>query len=213
MTAVRDKIISYIGQGVSQVVTAEACGVTASYVNQVLEEAGVSQEIAKIRAGKLHRDLEVDSNIADIERDALKAISKKLPYVKGPLEAAKIFQIVNAARKRNEVARDDANSDSLSVTLVLPKAANVMIEVNTRQQVVAVNDQSIAPLPSRALPAMAAKLLPQSGIIDVTALPPVRRMESHEVALVAKAREADKQRAASIFENMKVMQGGVELDI
>lgn len=212
MTAVRDKIISYLGQGISQAVTAEACGVTASYVSQLLDEEGVQQEIAKLRAGKLQRDLEVDDSLANIEKDALAAVGKKLPYVKGPLEAAKIFQILNAARKRSEVGKDADAAESMSVTLVIPKAANVLIEVNSRQQVIAVNDQSIAPLPSKALPAMAAALLPKSGVIDVPVLP-IRRMEPHERAVLQRAEEADKKKAASIFETMQVLHNGVELDI
>lgn len=213
-SATRTKIISYLGQGVSKTVTAEACGVSASYVSQLLEEEGVLKEIAVVRASKLQRDMEVDDSIATIEKDALAAVGKRLAYVKGPLEAARIFQILNASRRRSEASKlgDDA-AESVSVTLVLPRAANVMIEVNTDQQVVAVNGMSIAPLPSKHLPGLAARLLPKSGVIDIPSVPEVRRLEPHVLAQQKKQQEADKKRAASIFDAMEVVHNGERLDI
>lgn len=211
---VREKIISYLGQGISQIVTAEACGVSAGYVSQLLDEEGVRQEVAKVRAGKLQRDMEVDDSIGSIEKEALDFVKKKLPYVKGPLEAARIFDILNGARRRSEASKvEDDGSNAQTVVLVLPKSASVMIEVNSSNQVVGVNGKSTAPLPSRQLPGMASRLLPQPGVIDVPSIALPKRAEPHVLAQKLRQEAEDKRRAASIFENLTVMQGGVELDI
>ena len=210
MAAIRDKVISLAGAGVSQVIIAEACGVTPGYVSQLLEEDSVRQEIAKLRSERVEHAITHDDNIDAAEKKALTRMVQQLPYMK-PGETINAFKAVNAAKRAREsqVLGDQAPIQADLVTIVLPKAAKIFMQVNSENQAISIDGTTMAPLPSRALPALAESVRAARGeIVDVN--PVVKQL--------ADKREAqDLVRSDSILENLKkdlsVVVNGQTLEI
>lgn len=203
-TSTRERIISYLGQGIQQSVVATSCGVTPAYVSQLLELPEVREEIAQLQAAKLEGALETDSKIETVEAMALKAIHDKLPYVRSAVEAAKIFATLNGARRK--AAPSGAGNDVLAgqqVTIVLPKGAAVHFKLNQSNQVIEVDGRAMAPLPSRALPAL------QKSRLGVTDLEPLPIQAPATPAHVTEHHKQDTARANNILRDLTTVLNGV----
>jgi hypothetical protein len=153
----RDKLLSLLAADVSASSAALACGCTDSYVSQLLQDEDFSRRLVILRSVKLERALAHDEKLEAVESKALAQVAAKLPFTRGPLEAARIYQILNNAKKHATPGTGADATGAQQVTIVLPRAAAVQIQLNSSNQVIDVNGRSMAPLPSRALPAIAAE--------------------------------------------------------
>lgn len=154
---VREKLVSLLASGVGQRQAAMAVGVSDSYVSQLLEDSAFSSALAARSAEKLQGAIQHDDHVESIEAKALKAVETKLPFVRNAMEAARIFQILNSAKKR-AIADGGQRPEALGaqqVSIILPRAAQVHIQLNSNNQVTEVSGRSMATLPSRALPDLA----------------------------------------------------------
>jgi hypothetical protein len=163
----KEKLLGYLAADVSQAAAALACGVSDGYVSQCLEEAEFLNALAVRRAGKLEKFIKHDETVESLEQRALDVLGQKLPFVRTATEAAKVYQILNSSKKH--ATPDQSTADALGaqqVTITLPRAAAVQIQLNPQRQVIEVNGRSMATLPSRSLPALstltAAKTLETS---------------------------------------------------
>lgn len=202
-TSVRDKIISLLGAGVGQTIAAEAAGVSPSYVSQLLQEPQVLQEIALLKSDRLQGYLEIDSTIETAEKMALDKTVKLIPFIRNAEGAVKVFAALNAARKKSQ---ESSNTEQFAdqVTIVLPKAAKVMITMNSDNQIVEVDGRSMAPLPSKALPAMAARLEQRTLEINPA---------QHIIDVKEKAARMDESRAHKILDDIETVIDGVRVVI
>jgi hypothetical protein len=156
----QEKLVGFIAAGVSQNAAALACGVSDGYISQQLDLPEVREAIALLKAATLEDTVKHDSDIFTVEKNALKAIGDKLPYIRNAMDAARIFQIVNNAKRAASLTGDGQRPESLGaqqVTFVLPKAAAIQIAFNSTNQVTEINGRSMATLPSRALPKLSAE--------------------------------------------------------
>ncbi len=206
---IRERIISYLGQGIQQSVVASSCGVTPAYVSQLLEEPEVREQIAILRSKELETALEVDRSIERIERKALEMVDRKLPFVKNATEAAKVFATLNAARKK-AVVGDQASDVAAAqqVIITVPKGAQLLFKLNPNNQVIEVEGRSMATLPSSGLAAIQQRLRAETGApetLEVKAPPPAAVVHQQKVA------DQDEKRALGILENLTTMMNGVEV--
>lgn len=150
----RAKLLELMGAGIPPSAAAAAVGVDPSYVSQLLDTDEFRAALVEASAGRIQAALEHDNTVEGLEKKLLRVIEQKLPFVRNPMEAAKIFQILNNSKKRLVTGSDSSNANQgvQMVTIVLPKAAAVNIKVNTANQVIDVAGRTMAPLPSRELP-------------------------------------------------------------
>lgn len=219
-TSTRDRIVAYLGQGIAPSIVATSCGVTPAYVSQLLELPDVREEVAGLRVKKLEEALEVDSTIEKIEKAALRQVELKLPFVKTAGEAAKIFATLNSAKKK--AAGTDQNSDAMAaqqVTITVPRAAAISFRLNETNQVIEVEGRTMAPLPSKALPAMIGNrataiplddVEPKKSVIN-SILRPAAPPSPSELAFREKQQAADTARAAGILRDLSFHLDGVEV--
>ena len=158
MDSTREKIVVLLAQGFQPSVVAAACAVTPSWVTQVSQEDEVREAIALARSKKLEENAKVDATIDELEAAALGTLKNKLPYVRSPVEAAKVFSLLNKAIRRNSGVATTGIEGGTEVRIMLPKSVqgSVNIQINGQSQVVEVAGRSLAPMPSSALPALAA---------------------------------------------------------
>lgn len=210
-TAVRDQIISLLGSGVSQTVAASAVGVSDGYVSQLLKEEGVLQEIALKRASLVKDAIEMDNSIERAEKRALEKVISMIPMARSLGEVAKTFQILNGARKKSEGNILPEAEAVQHVTIVLPAAANIMIEMNSQQQIVGVSGKSIAPLPSKLLPKLAERMGVSAGESAQQSITPLPAARNHIAEQRARELEIDRERALSVYDDIVTVIGGVQV--
>lgn len=202
-TTVRDRIVSYLGQGIQQSVVASSCGVTPAYVSQLLELEEVREAVALLRSKELEVSLETDRSIERIERKALEMVDRKLPFVKNATEAAKVFATLNAARKK-AVVGDQASDVAAAqqVVITVPKGAQLLFKLNPNNQVIEVEGRSMATLPSSGLAAIQQRLRGETPEVETLAV-------KSQVAPKQRVVEQDEKRALDILGSLTAVMDGV----
>lgn len=213
-TSIREKIIAYLGQGIQQSVVATSCGVTPAYVSQLLEVPEVREEIAKLRAGTLEKAIEADSSLERIEKVALRMVEQKLPFVRNAVEAAKIFATLNAAKRKATPENGGENALAAQmVTITVPRAAALHFRISSDNQVIEVEGRAMAPLPSRALPAL-QKRLAAPGVADLVVTDvPAPKVSEMDAAISHRTKQAaaDGKRATAVLADLTTYMDGVQV--
>lgn len=153
----KDRIISLLGQGISATVVAAHVDVDPSYVSQLLESPDVKELIAVARSKSLEQDLAIDDSIKSTEKMAIDKLKQQMVFSRTPLETARIFQILNGARRHaEEVGKSRASDTGEAVVISLPVAAvrQLGIQLNSSNQIVEIEGRTMAPMPSKVLPSL-----------------------------------------------------------
>lgn len=152
----REKIIALLGSGVPATQVASACGVSDSYVSQILSEEGVQEKVQELRTEKAMRYVEHDEKLDSDEAAALKLVRRNIHngFLK-PMETLRHFQILNAARRRSDTGQTQADAPSTVIALNIPAAAIVQFKLTHERQVIEVEGRSLVPLPAAQVAKMA----------------------------------------------------------
>lgn len=153
-TTKKDRIISLLGHGISPTVVASAVGVDPSYVSQLLELPEVQEAVSLARSQSIEENLSIDSTIKQVEKAAVERLKNQLIFARTPLETARIFQILNSARRHaEETSHNGRVSESGAITITLPATAvsQLGIRLNSSSQIIEVDGKTMAPMPSKSL--------------------------------------------------------------
>jgi transcriptional regulator with XRE-family HTH domain len=157
MNATKEHIIALLSQGISATQVAAAAGVSESYISQLRADPELAQLISTHAAGKIEADVVFDTTLERAELMALEKIEKNLPFANmGQAMAA--FRILNGARKRADAfAAPVDSSTNITVNLTLPAAAAARYVVNTSNEIVEVEGQTMVTATAKSLDILLAK--------------------------------------------------------
>lgn len=156
MNATKEQIISLLSQGIPAAQVAAAAGVSESYISQLRADPELSTLIASGAAESTTRDIAFDNTLERAELMALEKIEKNLPFANmGQAMAA--FRILNSARKRKDAFAAPADqSTTITVNLTLPAAASARYVVNSANEIVEVEGQTMITATAKSLDTLLA---------------------------------------------------------
>jgi transcriptional regulator with XRE-family HTH domain len=156
MNATKEQIISLLSQGISASQVAAAAGVSESYISQLRADPELATLISAQSTAKLETDTVFDNTLERAELMALEKIEKNLPFANmGQAMAA--FRILNGARKRSDAfAQQSDQSTNITVNLTLPAAAAARYVVNTSNEIVEVEGQTMITATAKSLDTLLA---------------------------------------------------------
>jgi transcriptional regulator with XRE-family HTH domain len=149
---IRERVIELLGAGVTQSQVAAALGVEESYVSQLMSEEEVRAEVSNLRATKAAGYIQVDGTIENLEEVALERITRLLPMEANLMKALKVFQVMNAAKKKSESSIAPQQPANI-VTINLPQQALVTFQMSSDKQVIDIAGRSLTTMPSHQLQA------------------------------------------------------------
>lgn len=149
----KERIIEMLGNGVSATAVAAALGVTDGYVSQVLNEEGVTEKVQELRAAKYAAFAQEDDDLNKAEAAALRRVNQLLPLMTKPTDAARVFSILNAAKRKVGSVESAAPVGATIIQIALPEAAKVSFTLSSDRQVVEVEDRSLITMPAKNLAA------------------------------------------------------------
>ena len=157
MNSTKEHIISLLSQGISAAQVAAACGVSESYVSQLRSDPELNELITSNSIAKTEADTKFDTTLERAELMALEKIEKNLPFANmGQAMAA--FRILNSARKRADAFAITADqSTNITVNLTLPAAAAAKYVVNTSNEIVEVEGQTMITATAKSLDSLLAQ--------------------------------------------------------
>jgi transcriptional regulator with XRE-family HTH domain len=151
----KDRIIELLGSGISAVQVASACGVSESYVSQLLSDETISERVKALRVARASKYVEHDDHLDTDEEVARKLVRRNLDngFLK-PMEALKHFQVLNAARRKADSGSNVQIPTSTIVNISLPTSAAVHFKLTVDKQVVEVDGRAMTALPAAQVAGM-----------------------------------------------------------
>jgi transcriptional regulator with XRE-family HTH domain len=158
VNSTKEHIIALLSQGISAAQVAAAAGVSESYISQLRSDPELAALISTQETAKLEKNTAFDNTLERAELMALEKIEKNLPFANmGQAMAA--FKILNSARKRADAfgAAQTDQSTNITVNLTLPAAAAARYVVNSSNEIVEVEGQTMITATAKSLDTMLAQ--------------------------------------------------------
>lgn len=149
----RDRIAELLGQGLSATIVAQAVGCDDSYISQLLSEPDFEREVIEKRAVRFQEHAEHDNRINQAEKEALDKVMSLLAFSTKPGEAARVFSILNAAKRRTPEVTNPTAAGATTIELNLPETARVSFTVTSEKQVIEIEGRSMTTMPAKSLAA------------------------------------------------------------
>jgi hypothetical protein len=153
----KEQIIALLSQGIPAAQVAAAAGVSESYISQLRSDPELAALISTQETAKLEKNTAFDNTLERAELMALEKIEKNLPFANmGQAMAA--FRILNSARKRSDAfATPTDQSTNITVNLTLPSAAAARYVVNSSNEIVEVEGQTMITATAKSLDSLLAQ--------------------------------------------------------
>lgn len=150
----REKAISYLGHGLSQVLVSQILGVSESYIAQFLSEPGVAEQVSALKAAKFDAISKRDQGYDDVEDVLLARMRVVAPMLSRPSDISVALRTINGARRRSqELVSPSSQSENVSSVVVLnmPILAVNTFSLNKENEIVAINEKPLAAMASSLL--------------------------------------------------------------
>lgn len=149
------QIISLAESGLTQAQIAERCGVSISYVSQVLGENSLKARVLQAQLDLLDDRTKRDAKYDEIEDTLLARLKESLPGIYKPQDILRSLVAINKAERRGATSQqlaEIANKKETSiVALELPERLRLKITKSASREVVSVNNRSLITKDSRVL--------------------------------------------------------------
>ena len=154
----KDRIIELLGRGIPAVNVAMAVGCDESYVSQLVADPDVRAEVSALKAAHSQQYTGMDDSRDDPQDAALKKMKSLIPFITKPSEAARVYSVLNAAKRRTaDVASSARDAPSTIVNLELPAAARVAFITDHNRQVIEIDSRPLHTMPAQSLVAIAER--------------------------------------------------------
>lgn len=148
----KDKIKQLLGLNLPNNVVATATGVPEAEIIALLSEETFAKEVSELRIKNLSESAQRDQSYNFIEDSLLEKMKDQLENgmfgVANPALILKAIAIVNAAKRRAAPAELQSQGSRPIATLVIPIAIAAKFIVDSKNQVVEVEGQTLATMPA-----------------------------------------------------------------
>lgn len=151
----RAQIIALAESGVPQATIASRCGVSASYVSQILHEDSLKTKVLEAQLSLLDERTQRDAKYDAIEDTLLDKLKAKLPDIYKPQDILRSLIAINKAERRGATSQQLAEianqKESTVVTLELPERIRTRIIKSHTKEIISVNERALITKDSRVL--------------------------------------------------------------
>lgn len=147
----RDRALVLLGDGIPPEQVASALGVTPSAISQLLSEESFKDEVLERKYQNLAAHNARDSKADSLEDTLLDKLKSSVEFLHKPLEIAKVYSVLNAAKRRGSSAPASLTNQNQVINLILPKTIIHNFQVNQVNQVTSVDSQDLNTIQSSTL--------------------------------------------------------------
>ena len=148
---IKGKILTMLGNGLSNEIVSTAVGVSPSYISQLLSEEAFAMQVTELRFQNLQKHTERDNSYDSIEDKLIEKMRDLLPMMYRPMEVLRAIQVINAAKRRGASAPEQMTINNTVINLNLPKHQMQKIIQNSQGQVVQAGNQVLLTMNSTTL--------------------------------------------------------------
>lgn len=141
---IETQAINLLGKGYSQEVVANAIGVDASRISQLLQNAEFRRQVNEQKLKNLQEVSKFDELYDSMELTLAKKLEKAIVNLYKPSDIIKAVTQLNALKRRSPAAPlvDTSNENSRTVNLQIPVFIAAKFTANVNNQIIEVNDAS-----------------------------------------------------------------------
>lgn len=144
------RMMNLLGNGITQEIVAQTCGVSPSLVSQMMATEGFASLVNKLRFEKLQATSEIDGRYDSMESQLQTKMEKVIPMLIKPRDILDFATRLNQMKRRNPGATTPQDSQkNIVLNLSLPTAIinKLVIDPNTNR-VIEANGQEMLTLQS-----------------------------------------------------------------
>lgn len=150
-SATIERAMLLLGNGYSAETVANACGVSASRISQLMADSVFATKVAELKFANLQKHNEMDSSYDSMESTLMKNLKAVAPLMFRPMEILKAISVINGAKRRGSSAPEQALAHSAIVNLVMPVSITQKFTTNVQNQVISAGDQTLLTIQSGKL--------------------------------------------------------------
>lgn len=151
LSPTESRALDLLGKGVPPGQTAAALGITDSAISQLLSKPEFAEKVAELRYKNLLSYSERDNKADSLEDKLLRKLEDLTPFLMRPMEVARIYQIVNGAKRRGQSAPESIVAKQEVVQLIMPVTITNKFTVNSNNQVVQAGHQPLITVQSGSM--------------------------------------------------------------
>lgn len=146
-----ERILSLLGQGLSETTVASAVGVTVARISQMLSDEQFRERVAELRYNNLAAATGRDNKYDSIEDSLLVKLEASMGMMFRPMEILKALQIVNTAKRRGQGTPEHMMTAATVIQLQIPTKVVNNFLMSANRQVVSAGDQELVTMQSSRL--------------------------------------------------------------
>lgn len=151
LTSAESRSLKLLGDGINPEQVAAATGLSASRISQLLSDPEFAEQVATLRYQNLVKHNERDLKYDELEDLFLQKLKDLAPFVMRPMEASRILQQLNSAKRRGASAPDSITQKQEVIQLTLPVQIINQFKMNSQGQVVEAGHQQLITVQSNTL--------------------------------------------------------------
>jgi len=130
------RAIKLLSAGLTPVRVAESLGVDSSRISQLMDSEEFKTRLADEKFQLLSRHNEADEKLNALEDKVRDRLEQTVDMIFDPMKLTRIFQVVNAAKRRGMELAGDSFANSTVVSLTIPQRVVNNFVVNSNNQVI-----------------------------------------------------------------------------
>lgn len=151
-SAVEERALTLLGQGIDPRLVASAVGVTVSRISQLVSDPIFASRVSELRYRHLAKHNERDNRYDALEEQLIERMEGLLPMMYKPMEILKAISVINGATRRGASTPESILEQKETVSLTMPTVVlqqfNTNFVVNVNNQVVKAGDQELVTVQS-----------------------------------------------------------------
>lgn len=151
-SAVEDRALTLLGQGIDPKLVASAVGVTVSRISQLVSDPIFAGRVSDLRYKFLAKHNERDNEYDEIETTLIGRMKELIPMMYKPMEILKAISVINGATRRGASTPESILGQKETVSLTMPTVVlqqfNTNFVTNINNQVVKAGDQELVTVQS-----------------------------------------------------------------
>ena len=150
-TSTETRALALLGQGIEPGIVANAVGVDASRISQLLSDENFAAQVAELRYENLAKHNIRDNKYDNVEDKLLDMLEDCIPLMHRPMEILKAISVINAAKRRGSSTPEATINKQQVISLVVPVQIINKFQANLQGQVIKAGDQELVTIQSGSL--------------------------------------------------------------
>lgn len=187
----KQKALNYLKAGANQEETAKALGVEPSTISYYLtSDPDFATEVQTADLIRRQKHNKTDELADEIEHDLLERLQTAAAGLYRPMELAKVYSVINAAKRRGTSAPSGiTNNNQQVISINLPQTMLNRIRMNSQSQVVSTGGQDLITIQSGNMKGLMDRVqdVATSGVIQESHHAHETNHDSHHLPAIVSA--------------------------